>query len=66
MGFLDPILFPPLPGGIKALQGKAVRVDALVTGVASLAFLVFFDLFPKNGGVLAVLRFDHLDFLGGR
>ena len=66
MGFLDPILFPPLPGCIKALQGKAVRVDALVTGVASLAFLVFFDLLPEGGGVFAVLRFDYLNFLGGR
>ena len=66
MGFLDPILFPPLPGCIKALQGKPVRVDALVTSVASLAFLVFFDLLPEGGGVFAVLGFDHLDFFGGR
>ena len=27
---------------------------------------MFFDLLPEGGGVFAVLRFDHLDFLGGR
>ena len=63
---LNPVLSTPLPSGIEALQGEPVGVDALVAGIASWVLLMLFYLFPQGGGVLAMLRLDHLDILGWR
>ena len=65
VSLLDLVGLAPLPHRIEILQGKSIRIDALVTGVARLALLVLLDLLLERFSVI-VLRLESWDTLRRR